>query len=248
MSRPPLRMYHCPRRDDLERPVAALVELHRVLDGPRVADQQARLDELLGHDLLGLLRGEAGDLRVGVGVDAVWRVGVQPAVATDDRSHRQVQFTPPGDVGGVAEGADHCDARALVRLGELVGAHLDLLAVERHGHRGAEQGLVALVVGVSDERDAGRQQLGASGVDLDRPAAVGTSERDLVVGARCARGPPSRLAPRPCGSRCPTASVLPGCRPRRGRRCGGTPAGWRAATVRRWSRTGATSRPTGRGA
>ncbi len=63
------------RGDDLERTVAALVELHRVLDRARFADQKVRLDELLDDDLLRLLRREAGDLRVGVGVDAVRCLG-----------------------------------------------------------------------------------------------------------------------------------------------------------------------------
>ncbi len=45
-------------------------------------------------------------------------------------------------------------------------------------------GLVPLVVGVRDERDARGEQLGASGVDLDDTVAVGSCERDLVVGAR----------------------------------------------------------------
>src|SRR6266550_2500973 len=42
-------------RDDLERPVALLVELHRVRDGPRLADQLAGLPELL-HDHRARLR------------------------------------------------------------------------------------------------------------------------------------------------------------------------------------------------
>ncbi len=43
---------------------------------------------------------------------------------------------------------------------------------------------VALVVGVSDQRDAGREQLRTSGVDLDGAVAVRPCKRDLVVGAR----------------------------------------------------------------
>ncbi len=65
-----------------------------------------------------------------------------------------------------------------------MGAHLDLLAVERHGDRGAEQRLVPLVVGMGDERHAGGEEFGSRGVDLDRVAPVGAGERDLVVGAR----------------------------------------------------------------
>ena len=78
------------------------------------------------------------------------------------------ELAPPGDVGDVAERADHGDARALVGIGELVGLDLDLDAVQRGAHRGAEQRLVALVVGVGDEGDARGEQLGAGGLDVDR--------------------------------------------------------------------------------
>ena len=59
----------------------------------------------------------------------------------------------------------------------------DLDAVQRGAHRGAEQRLVALVVGMGDEGDACRHQLGAGGVDLDVSRAVGAVERELVVRA-----------------------------------------------------------------
>ena len=49
---------------------------------------------------------------------------------------------------------------------------------------GAEQRLVALVVGMRDERDARRDQLGPRRVDLDEAVAVGAREADAVIGAR----------------------------------------------------------------
>ena len=65
------------------------------------------------------------------GVDAVGRVGDDPAVATDDRARGQVELAPPDHVGDVAERADHGDAGALVGLRQLVGDDRDLDAVQR---------------------------------------------------------------------------------------------------------------------
>src|SRR5258705_13294914 len=47
-------------RDDLERPVALLVELDRVRNRPRLADQVARLAKLLDDHAPRLRRGETG--------------------------------------------------------------------------------------------------------------------------------------------------------------------------------------------
>ena len=99
------------------------------------------------------------------------------------RAGRQVELAPPDDVGQVAEGADHRDAGALVGLGQRVGEDRHLDAEHRGGDRRAEQRLVALVVGVGDQRDAADDQLGSGGVDQDVAAAVGAVEGELVVGA-----------------------------------------------------------------
>ena len=48
---------------------------------------------------------------------------------------------------------------------------------------GAEQGPVALVVGVGDQGHAGRQQLGPGGLDLDGAVAADPGEAQPVVGA-----------------------------------------------------------------
>ena len=110
------------------------------------------------------------------------------------------ELAPPHDVGDVAERADHGDARALVRLGQVVGQHRHLDPEERGVHRGAEPGGVALVVGVRHQCDAGGDELGPGRLDLD------VVEAQAVVGAGAARGPPSRPGPPRSGSRRPTAS------------------------------------------
>ena len=92
--------------------------------------------------------------RAGVGRAQSGGVGHEAAVAADDVAGRQLQLAPPHDVGGVAERADHRDAGPLLGVGQLVREHRDLDAEQRRGHRRAEQRLVALVVGVGDERDA----------------------------------------------------------------------------------------------
>src|SRR5215217_7288873 len=51
-----------PRRDDLERPLAALVELHDVADALRLADEIARIGEELRDPASSLLGRHAGDL------------------------------------------------------------------------------------------------------------------------------------------------------------------------------------------
>ena len=120
-----------PRRDDLERAIAALVELHRVRDRLRLADQLARLREQLDDARLRLLRGlarELGVARVGLGRRRRPSRGARRARRPSRPDHvagRQLQLAPPHDVGGVAEGADHRDAGALLGVGERVREHRD---------------------------------------------------------------------------------------------------------------------------
>jgi hypothetical protein len=65
----------------------------------------------------------------------------------------------------------------------VVREHGDLDAEDGRRDGGAEQALVALVVGVRDEGDARGEELGARGVD-DDVVAVRAVEREAVVGAR----------------------------------------------------------------
>ena len=155
-------------RDDLERAVAALVELDRVGDRPRVADQRARLAQELDDRLPGLGHRAPGQrLPCGAVRHAGRRLRLDAAVAPDDRAHGQLQLAPPRDVGDVAEGADHGDAGALLGLGQVVRQHGHLDAEQRRAHGGAEARPEARVVGMRDQRDARGDQLRSRGVDLD---------------------------------------------------------------------------------
>ena len=173
-----------PGRDDLERLVALLVEVRHPLGGRGLTVQVARLAQQPDHRLAGRegrLAGQLGVRRRGGLADSHGgRLAQQPAVAADNRAHRQLQLAPPRHVGEVAERAAHRDAGALVGLGGVVGHHRDLDAEDRGGHRRAEERLVALVVGVGDQCDDGRDQLGAGRLDVDG-LAVGPVEGHAVV-------------------------------------------------------------------
>ena len=117
-------------------------------------------------------------------MDPVRGVHDNAAVALNDRAGRQVQVTPPFDVGHVAERTAHGDAGALVFLGGRVGEHGNLHVEQRRGDHLAEIRLVPLVIRVRDERHAGRQQLGTGGLDVDRLAGLLEAERNAMVEAR----------------------------------------------------------------
>ena len=174
-------------RHDLQGPVALLEELHRVGYGPGLSVHLAGLGQDGGHLRSGPPHRPAG--QPGVGGPArgrghrLGRLGGEAAVAPDHRPHRQVELAPPGDVGGVAEGADHGRAGALFGVGQLVGLHRHLHVEHRAARRGADQRPVALVVGVGHQGHARHHQLGPGGVDPHVSAAVGGPEAELVVGA-----------------------------------------------------------------
>ena len=172
---------------DLQRLVALLVEVRHTLGRRRLAVQVAGLAQRVHDRLAGGERGLAGNLleqlASGLVLDPVRGVHDDAAVALDDRPQRQVQVAPPLHVGHVAERTAHGDAGALVHLGGLVrqDRHLDL--EQRRIHVLAEIRLVALVLRVGDQRGAGRQQLGAGGLDVDRGAVL-EAERHLMVETR----------------------------------------------------------------
>ena len=136
------------------------------------------------------------------------------AVRLDHRAHRQRQLAPPGDVGEVAERADHRDAAALLGIGQRVRLDRHRDAEERRHDVRAEQRLVALVVRMRDQRDARGDQLRPRRLDLDAIAAVRPARSGCGDTRPAARDPRARPAPPRCGSRRPTASAL-----RAGRRC-----------------------------
>ena len=175
--------------DDLEGSFAALVELDRMGDGADLADELAALGEHLDHLALGLFDGESGDLGIGDRVDVGGRLGEQATIASDDGAHREVEFAPPQHVGHIAEGADHGDPGALVGVGEAMRHHGDVDAEQRCAHGGAEQRLIARVIGVGHECHTGGEQFGPRRVDpyivaARLPGGVETMESDRVICAR----------------------------------------------------------------
>ncbi len=172
------------RRDDLERLVALLEEVRLALGRHGLAVEVARVAQRVDDDLScgeRRLAGELGEHALPrVGRDPVRGVARDPTVARDDRARRELQLAPPLHVGEVAERAAHRDARALVALGGGVGEDGQLDVEQRRAHRGAEQVLVPLVVGVRDERHARGEQLGARRLDVDGRAVVRGARRDAV--------------------------------------------------------------------
>ena len=156
-------------------------------DLPDVADQIARSTQQVGGALSGGVRRRSGDGPVGVlpvgRRDPVRQLAQDSAVPAENRAGRQRQLAPPRDVGEVAESTDHRDAGTLFGIGESMrhDGHFDI--EQRSANGRAEQGLIALVIRVRHQRDAGSQQLRTSGFDLDG-FAVGPVKGDAVVGTR----------------------------------------------------------------
>src|SRR5439155_18144277 len=119
-------------RDDLERPIAFLVELHGVRDRARFGDEISAAAKLFDYFLPRLRRGKARDVVVEAlpvyGIDRLPRRLAprhlaQRAVRLNDRAHPQTELAPPRHVGDVAERADHRDAGRLLGIGEGVRLH-----------------------------------------------------------------------------------------------------------------------------
>ena len=182
-----------PAGDDLERALALLEELHRVLDRLRLRRQRARLREQPRNLLLRGLGTLAGQVVVrGLGCGGVLGLEpglapadrAQPAVGVDHRPDRQPELAPPHHVGHVAERADHGDPGALLGIGQLVRQYRHASAEQRGDDLAAgEQRPVPLVARVGDERHARRDQLRPRRLDLDRAVAVGAPEQHAVRGA-----------------------------------------------------------------
>jgi hypothetical protein len=72
----------------------------------------------------------------------------------------RLEFAPPLHIGEVTEGTTHGDPRALVGLGSLVRQDRHLHAENRAGHSVAEERLVALIIGVGNQGNDGRDEFG----------------------------------------------------------------------------------------
>ena len=173
--------------DDFERLVALLVEVRHTLGRRRLAIQVAGLAQVVDDDLAcgerGLAFGLLEDLAAFLVFDPVRHVHDDASVALDDGTQRQVQVTPPFDVGHVAERTAHGDAGALVHFRGLMRQNRHFHVEQRGVDVLAEVLLVALIVRVRDQRAAGCEQFGTGGLDVDRGAVLET-ERHLVVEAR----------------------------------------------------------------
>ena len=87
------------------------------------------------HFNYGLLTGEDGGARHALVAFAAFGRGNpfgslagETAVTPDEGSGWKLQFTPPGNVGGITKGTDHSDAGSLIRLSQRMRHHLDLNA------------------------------------------------------------------------------------------------------------------------
>jgi hypothetical protein len=185
-----------PARDELERPLALLVELDGVrhrLRGPHQRDSGAvrralLLREKLDDAPLRLLDGQARKLvvrpsrRFGIeGRERRAAVGdrQEPAVTPDDLLHRQAGLLPPRDVHRVAERADHEDARPLVGIGVVRREDRHRRAEERRDRVLPEERPVALVIRMGHHRDARGQELWSGRGDQEVAAAF-DAEPDVV--------------------------------------------------------------------
>ena len=94
------------------------------------------------------------------------------AGAPEDLAQRESLLAPPRDVGRVAEGADHEDAGALLGVGEFAREDRHRDAEDRRDRAAAEERLVARVVRVRGDADAGGQEFGARRGDDERGVAA----------------------------------------------------------------------------
>ena len=144
--------------DDFERLVALLVEVRHTGGGLRLAVHIAGFAQMVDDDLAGGERGlalglleDCAALRI---LNPIRHAHNDAAVALDNRAGRQLQVTPPFDVGHIAEGAAHRDARALVHFGGRMCENRHLDFEQRGVDILAEILLIALVVRVGDQRAA----------------------------------------------------------------------------------------------
>ena len=222
-----------PGGDDLQRLAAPLVEVDRVPDRLRVGEQVAVGAQQSGDPFPGGHRGLTGELPVGVAArpagDRRGRAGHEAAVPAHHRPGLQVQLPPPGDVVGVAERAHHGDPGALRRVGQMVRPHRHLHPEHRRAHGRADQGGIALVPRVGDQRHAGGRAARAGWSRPAPPRRPGCGRRSGSR-PRPPPGPPARPGRPRCRRSHPTGSAPPPGTPRRAPGCAGRRAArWRGS-------------------
>ena len=242
-----------PRRDDLERARAALVELHRVRDrlrlarparpsrsaarrsAPAPASRSCPRARRSGRRASGpALPHSGGSATSRPSRPITLRVG-----SCSSRHHTTSVVSPKVQIIAMPE--PFSGSASVVR------EHRHRHAEQRRRHRGAEPVPVALVVRVRDQRHARRDQLGARGLDDDVGRAVDAVERDRVIRAGQLAVLQLRLRDRGAVVDVPERRAPPAGTPRPGTGCAGTPAATPAASARRSSCTSSTSRPRARG-
>ncbi len=156
-------------------------------DRPWLTEQAAAPVQQRQQPLARLGQAATGQCNIGLASGGIGqplrRLRQQATVAVDDATGRQLQFTPPEHVRQVAEGADHRQPRALLRIGQRVGEQRHRHLEQRRTQLLPELPLVAWVVGVRHQRHAGRQQLRTRGGDAQRLAPV-APEHQVVPGSR----------------------------------------------------------------
>ena len=157
-------------RDDLERPVALLVELHRVRDRPRLADEIARLAAAARRSSCALSTADRfGELIVAPAARAATSVDSQPGAAPPDLLNapfgwiiaRTGSDSSRHQVTSVTSPNVQIIAMPLPFSGSASACALTGTSTPNSGviDRPAEQRLVPLVIRVRDQRDARRNQL-----------------------------------------------------------------------------------------
>ncbi len=178
-----------PGRDELERPVALLVVLDRVLDGLGLAaerpglaqqldDRLARRDDRLPGDVV--IAAARGCGVVALPARAAEGDRDEAAVAPEDLAERQLVLAPPLHVGRVAEGAHHEDAGALLGIDQRAREDRDGDVEERRHGALAEEVAVAGVGRMRRHADARGQQLGPRGGDDEALLAPLDAEGEAV--------------------------------------------------------------------
>ena len=99
-----------------------------------------------------------------------------PAVFAQDGAGGQVEFSPPYDVGDIAEGGHHGNTGSFVLLGQVVGLDRNLDAKEGAPDRLTKEVLVTRVIRVGHKRHTGGDELWPRRHNGDALAGIGAVE------------------------------------------------------------------------